>query len=298
MPGCGTARPAARFAFVKIRAMPLILEPRPDAGALAIDLGGVVPDRVATLSAAETARLLVRADERPVELAACFRVSGDAADGRIECRGDWSRVHSIGKRMARGEICVRGPAGRHAGEGMIGGVLAIEGDAGDWLACEMAGGVVRVAGHAGDNAAAALPGSRFGMRGGLVTIAGDAGCLAGARMRRGVLAIGGDCGPAAAFELRAGTVVVAGTIGADSGSGMQRGSLVAAGLPGAPPTTFRRGAVWAPTFLPLLAARLDAVGFLPGGTSARQLLAGLWQHWHGDLLAGGRGELWLRALPA
>lgn len=274
--------------------MPLVLEPLPAMGALSIDLGGVVPDRVATLSIDELRRLEVRADERPATLGSLFTVAGDPADGRIECRGDCSRVHSLGARMAWGEIAVTGDVGRHAGEGMTGGRLTIVGDAGDWLACEMAGGSVHVKGIAGDNAAAALPGSRHGMRGGLVTIGGSAGSLAGARMRRGVLAIGGDCGPAAGFEMLAGTIIVGGTVGPHAASGMRRGSLVAAGGRFEPPATFRRGSVWAPTFLHLLAGRLDAAGFTLGGGATRRALAGPWEHWHGDLLAGGRGEIFLR----
>jgi formylmethanofuran dehydrogenase subunit C len=278
--------------------MPLIIEQLADSGALSIDLAGVVPDRIATLSARDIARLVVRADERPAELGTLFRIAGEAADGRIEYRGDFARVHGVGAGMAAGEIRVEGNAGRHAGEGMTGGTLTIQGDAGDWLACEMTGGTVHVAGSAGDNAAAALPGSRHGMRGGLVMIAGNAGCLAGARMRRGILAIGGNCGPAAAFELRAGTVLVAGDVGPEAGHGMQRGSLVAAGVPFMPPATFSRGAVWLPAFLPLLAARLEAAGFCPGGGSIRPLLAGPWQQWHGDLVTGGRGEIFMRGTPA
>lgn len=275
--------------------MPLVLEPRADTGALAIDLAGVTPDRIATLAAGEIARLPIRVDERPAELGGLFRIGGSPADGRLECRGDFSRVHSIGAAMSNGAIVVMGSAGRHAGEGMTGGALTVQGDAGDWLACEMRGGTVHVGGSAGDNAAGALPGSWLGMRGGLVTIAGAAGSLAGARMRRGILAIGGGCGPAAAFELRAGTVIVAGTLGPHAGAGMRRGSLVADAPGFAPPATFRRGSAWSPAFLPLLAARLDAAGFRPGGGSARGFFAGVWQHWHGDLLAGGRGELFLRA---
>ncbi|NDC53569.1 MAG: formylmethanofuran dehydrogenase subunit C [Planctomycetia bacterium] len=275
--------------------MPLVLESLADAGPLSVDLSGIVPDRVATLSPADVLRLVIRADERPEELGALFHVAGDPASGRIECRGDFSRVHWIGAGLARGEVVVDGSAGRHAGEGMTGGTLRVRGDAGDWLACEMAGGEVHVAGSAGDNAAAALPGSRHGMRGGLVTIGGDSGGLAGARMRRGILAIGGDCGPAAGFELWAGTIVVGGSVGPQPGLGMRRGSLVVAGPAPEPSVLFRRGAVWSPAFLGLLAARLDAAGFRPGGGPTVAALAGPWRQWHGDLLAGGRGELFLRA---
>lgn len=273
--------------------MPLVIEPAAPER-LSIEVDGLAPDRLADRSTAEIARLVVQADTRPAAFGDLFRVRGSCADGRIECHGDFSRVHGLGAGMAGGEIVVAGSVGRHAGEGMSGGLLAVSGDAGDWLAAGMTGGTVRVDGSAGDIAAGALPGCENGMRGGIVIIGGDAGCLAGARMRRGLLAIGGSCGEAAAFELRAGTVLVAGDVGRRSGMGMRRGSLVAGGAVPAVPPTFRRGSAWEPTFLQLLAGRLRRLGFEPTGRNCGGFLAGIWQQWHGDLLTGGRGEIFHR----
>jgi len=268
--------------------MPLVLTPR-TAGRdpLAIELVGIVPDRVASLDLADVARLPIRADARPIPLGELFSLAGDPGDGRIECRGDFARVHGIGAGMQWGAIEVTGDAGRHAGEGMAGGTLRVAGAAGDWLAAEMTGGEVAVAGDAGDNVAGALPGSDLGMRGGLVTVGGRVGRLAGARMRRGILAVGGDCGAAAAFELRAGTVLVGGRVGDHPALGMRRGSLVACGSVPPIPPGFLPGAVWFPGFLGILFARLSRAGFAcrPG------LAAAPWRQWHGDPLTGCRGEI-------
>jgi formylmethanofuran dehydrogenase subunit C len=271
--------------------MPLVLVPRsaPE-GPLAIEFEGIVPDRVGGLSAADVARLAVSADCRPRPLGDLFEVSGAADDGVIECRGDFSRVHRVGAGMASGRIVVTGHVGRHAGERMTGGGIAVGGDAGDWLAAEMSGGSVRVAGSAGDNVGAALPGSDAGLRGGVVIVAGDVGQLVGGRMRRGLVAVGGSCGAAAGFEMRAGTLVVAGHIGRQPGLGMRRGTLLALGTPPVAPATFARGAIWSPPLLPLLLRRLARTGFTP----ATAPHPGPWRQWHGDLLAGGRGELFHR----
>jgi formylmethanofuran dehydrogenase subunit C len=280
--------------------MPLILDRsagHPAAsgdGPLAIDFSGITPDRLAGLSEAEIARRHVLADERPCPLGDVCTVRGTTDDGRIECRGDFSRVHWLAAGMQWGEMVVAHSAGRHAGEGMTGGRLSIGGDAGDWLAAELGGGTVLVAGSAGDNTAAALPGSQHGLRGGMVLVEGHVGSLAGARMRRGILAVGGGCGPAAALELRAGTVLVIGEVGPQAGLGMRRGSLIAAStLPPVPPL-FRRGALWRPTFLPLLAAGLRRAGFRAIG-SLGDAFSRPWQQWHGDPLAGGRGEIFHRS---
>lgn len=252
-----------------------------------IDLQGILPERLAALDMAAIERLPIRTDGRQCALADLFGVAGDAGDEVLECRGDFSRVHHLAAGMTRGHVRVRGPVGRHAAAAMVGGRLDVEGDAGDFLAAELAGGEVHVAGAAGDNAAAALAGSSIGMRGGVVIVAGAAGSLAGARMRRGLLAIGGGCGTAAAFEMRAGTVVVAGDVGEQPGLAMRRGSLVALTRPDRVPATFRSGATWQPAFLPLLFRRLQRAGFGPAAAAPR----GPWQQWHGDILAGGGGEI-------
>lgn len=275
--------------------MPLVLTLRADpAGPAAIDLVGILPHAVAGRPLTEIGRIVVRADARPCELGLLFDITGDTSDSRIECHGDFSRVHHVGSGMESGRIDVAGDVGRHAAERMSGGTLHVAGSAGDWLAAELSGGEVVVAGSAGDNAAGALAGSELGMRGGLVIVGGTTGCLAGARMRRGVLAVGGDCGEAAAFEMRAGTVVIGGNVGRRSGMGMRRGSLIALAVCPELSPNFRRGAAWRPAFLPLLLRRLRHAGFRPAttiGPRPSQPWHGPWQQWHGDGLAGGRGEI-------
>jgi formylmethanofuran dehydrogenase subunit C len=279
--------------------MPLVLDrsagqlAASDTGPLAIDFSGILPDRLAGRSEVEIARLSIRADERPCSLGDVCTVRGTAGDGRIECRGDFTRVHWLAAGMQWGEMVVDGAVGRHAAAGMTGGRLSIGGDAGDWLAAELGGGTVHVAGNAGDNTASALPGSQYGLRGGMVLVEGHAGSLAGARMRRGIVAIGGDCGPAAAFELRAGTVFVIGAVGPQAGLAMRRGSLITGSFRPHIPPLFRRGARWRPTFLPLLAAGLRQAGFRAIGSLANAF-SRPWQQWHGDPLAGGRGEIFHR----
>jgi formylmethanofuran dehydrogenase subunit C len=267
----------------------LVLTPATDpaaGGPLAISLSGITPDRLAGLALDAVRRLAVTADERPAQLGELFSISGDTAGSVVECQGDFSRVHFVGAGMAGGTVRVAGRVGRHAAEGMTGGRLEVAGDAGDWLAAEMSGGEVVIGGSAGDNLAGSLPGSDHGLRGGMVVVAGDAGCLAGQRMRRGIVAVGGDCGPAAAFEMRAGTVLVAGRVGPWPGLGMRRGSLVALADQPAIPATFQRGRAWLPPFIGLQLTELRRAGYrppLPPPARFRQ--------WHGDLIAGGRGEI-------
>jgi hypothetical protein len=54
------------------------------------------------------------------------------------------------------------------------------------------------------------------------------------------------------------------------------------------------GAAWSPSVLPLLAARLARAGFRATAGRPADAFGGVWQHWHGDLLTGGRGEIFHR----
>lgn len=271
--------------------MPLLLRPR-DGSTPRIDCSGLTPDRLADEAPAAVARRSVDAGADRVALGDVLRVSGSAADGRIDFEGDFSHCWGVAAGMAAGRIVVRGGVGRGAAAGMRGGRLEVEGSAGAWLAAAMQGGTVHVRGDAGDDVAAALPGAAVGLAGGTVIVEGDAGCRTGSRMRRGVVAVGGACGAAAGLELRAGTIVVAGALGPLAGCGMRRGSIVAAGSAPCPGPCFLPGATWRPAMLGLLLRHLAAEGFGGAGAMAAALRRPVRQ-WHGDVLAGGRGELLL-----
>ena len=254
---------------------------------LGVTVAGILPESLADCAAAEVATRVVQWNNQPCPLGELFSVQGSSNDGRLMFTGDTSRVHGIGAGMTSGEVVVSGDAGRHAGERMQGGRLTIQGSADDWLACGMQGGMVHVFGSAGDHAAASLPRDPRGLNGGVVLIEGSAGQLAGSRMRRGMLAIGGDCGEGAAYELRAGTVVVAGRVDRRAAAGMRRGSLIALGPPPEIWPAFVRGSVWQPPVVGMLLKWLVRQGWQSPAAASE----GPWQQWHGDLTAGGRGEL-------
>ena len=88
---------------------------------LSIDLCGITPDRMTTLSLDGILRLPIAADGRACELGELFSATGAATDGQMECSGDFSAVHHVGAAMAWGEISVKGDVGRHAGAAMSGG---------------------------------------------------------------------------------------------------------------------------------------------------------------------------------
>jgi formylmethanofuran dehydrogenase subunit C len=253
-----------------------------------VEVEGVVPDQVRGLSLAEIEKLPVYEGNRTGELAQFFEVSGDPSDEVIRWEGDLRGVHWIGAKMQRGRIEVEGSAGRHVGSEMRGGEIHVAGDAGDWVGGEMHGGLIHVRGRAGHLVGAAYRGSARGMTRGTILIEGDAGNEIGHTMRRGLIAIGGQAGDLIGFNMRAGTILLFGDVGIRHGAGMRRGTI---GFLAAAPEllpSFRRACRARPLVLTLLLRYLADHAFRQARLDSIPDV----DLYHGDLLEGGRGEVW------
>jgi formylmethanofuran dehydrogenase subunit C len=271
--------------------MPLILKYLGQTS-VPVEIEGVVPDRLREKSLGEIERVEIFHGNRRLPLAEMFSISGNPGDGRMDFDGDLAGVHFIGYGMTAGEIHVQGNAGRHLGGEMQGGRIVVDGSAGDWVGGEMHGGLIHVAGSAGDLIGAAYRGSKRGMTDGTILIGGDVGSEVGAAMRRGTLAIGGSCGDAAGFGMIAGSILVFGRCGIRIGAGMRRGTIALLG-PERPGLlhTFRKAGCFRPLFLRLLLRELVGREFKPARLELEQEL----MLYHGDLVALGKGEVWMRA---
>jgi formylmethanofuran dehydrogenase subunit C len=257
-----------------------------------VEIEGVVPDRIRDKSVAEIERIKAYHGNQMLALAELFTVSGDPSDERIDLEGDLAGVHFIGYGMRDGQIHVHGNAGRHVGGEMTGGRIEVEGNAGDWVGGEMHGGLIQVSGNAGDLVGSAYRGSKKGMTDGTILVRGNAGNEIGVATRRGTVAVGGSCGDAAGFSMIAGTLLVFGSSGIRTGAGMKRGTIGLFGpesiklLP-----TFRQAGRFRPLFLQLLFRELTQLGF----PVDQELLDTEMLLYHGDLVALGKGEIWMRA---
>ncbi len=258
-----------------------------------IELEGVLPDRLREKSLREIERVEIFHGNRKVPLAELFSVSGDPADGRIGFEGNLGGVHFIGFGMTNGEIHVHGNAGRHLGGQMSGGTIRVDGNAGDWVGAEMLGGLIQVSGNVGHLVGAAYRGSKKGMTDGTILIGGDAGDEIGLAMRRGMIAIKGSCGDAAGFNMIAGSILVFGASGNRLGAGMRRGTIGIFGtrLPELLPT-FRPAGHFRPLFLRLIVGELARLGF----RVQEDLLLRELSLYHGDLIALGKGEVWMHGV--
>lgn len=257
-----------------------------------LEVEGIVPEKLGSLSALDVAKLPVFHGNRTDEIGTWFDVSGDAADGHVRISGDTATVKHIGAGMTSGTIEVEGGAGTHAGARMTGGTLTVRGDAGDWLGAEMKGGLIRVFGNAGSQVGAAYRGSRRGMTGGEIHVRGSAGDEVGLLMRRGLIAVGGACGEFAGASMIAGSVFVFGPLGRRAGAGMKRGTVFAGGGVAELPPSFREACGTAPTFLLLYFRHIAQADVIPVGRADVRVRC-----WRGDLLHGGTGEVLVGDAP-
>lgn len=258
-----------------------------------LEVEGITPDVTLGKSLAEIEKLELFEGNVKTSLAEFFTVSGDPADQVHEWEGDLAGVHWIGAKMTAGRVLVMGNAGRHVGSEMRGGEIHVRGDAGDWVGGEMHGGLIHVRGKAGHLVGAAYRGSAKGMTKGTILIGGDAGNEIGHSLRRGLIAIGGNIGDLAGINMIAGSIFVFGTSGIRHGAGMKRGTIAFLG-PEAPPLlpTFRRACRYRPEMLPLIYRQLRKHDF----AVPEELFASSYDLFNGDLIAGGRGEILIRAL--
>ncbi|MGY0193712.1 formylmethanofuran dehydrogenase subunit C [Leptothrix sp. BB-4] len=199
--------------------------------ALRLDLRGVLPDVLASLSSDEIGRLPIGCGRHLQPLADHFDIEPfDAPVPTLHLHGDraaLARVDHIGEGLAGGVLDVFGDAGDHVGSGMTGGELRVRGNARDLVGCELAGGRLRVDGDVGAACGSARPGHLDGMRGGLLLVGGSAGERLADRMRRGTQIVAGDVGEHAASRLVAGTLVIGGALrGRHAGWGQRRGTVV------------------------------------------------------------------------
>jgi formylmethanofuran dehydrogenase subunit C len=257
---------------------------------LPIELAGISPAYLREKSLAEIERLAIWHGREKLSLADLFAIQGDATDECIEFRGDFSSAVGVGEGMTQGSIRVVGNAGRNVGLGMFAGEIEVTGDVGDGLGSEMRGGVIRVGGSAGDFVGGACIGSTRGMTGGTILVSGNAGDEIGNRTRRGLIAIGGSAGEWVGHNMLAGTIVVCGPCGRHAGAGIKRGTLCLLKqdplqlLP-----TFRYACSNHVPVLGLIGRELKSLGFENNLSNASRQ----WQHYSGDYLPSGKGEIFL-----
>jgi len=255
---------------------------------LPVDVGGLLPSKVLSLSSKEIERLHVRIGNTRLALRNCCHITCEAdVANELVLAGNTRRLDNIGSKMDGGRLTVQGDAGRCAGVEMFGGELVISGNAVDYLGAGLQNGLIRVAGNVGDYCGACLPGHKEGMTGGMIFVAGDARHEAGAAMRRGLLVIGGNSGDYTAVNLRAGTVIVLGVCGRNAGLGMRRGSLVVGKLQGPQLAGFSPTGPADIEWLRLYGNKLSEWSMpLPKGW-----LESNWQRFSGDRLSLGKGEV-------
>lgn len=253
-----------------------------------LDLSGVTPRSLASLSQAEIESLPIGTGRRPLKLADLFTIAGSPGDTLV-IEGSSARLDEVGTELDDGTIIVEGDVGSYAGRRMKGGRLEIRGAAGAYLASGLRGGIV-LAKSAGDLIGAPRVGERFGMLGGIVVIAGDCGERAGDRMRRGTIITKGRFGASAGSRMMGGTLWTETGFGAGPGPLMRRGTLIGPSVDRLLPT-FSDAGLHDLNILRLLSRHFaETLGDL-----APAALPGKVRRISGDLATIGKGEILLTA---
>jgi formylmethanofuran dehydrogenase subunit C len=254
-----------------------------------INLTGVTPAKLASLSSHEVARLNVGFDKSGLALADAFDIAGSAGD-TLTIEGSGATLDFAGAGLDSGTIRINGNTGTYAGRKMTGGKLEVRGNAGDFLASGTTGGLIHVSGNAGDNLGGIIAGDRFGMQGGIAVIEGNIGNRAGEKMRRGIVIVRGKTGEGAGTRMIGGTIWAEGGIGPVPGLMMRRGTLIGPSVERLLPTFVDCGKhdlVIVRILARYLKATLGDLAPKPMPLFVRKIA--------GDMAAIGRGEILLPA---
>lgn len=284
----GCASRAGVVEQVEERANGVVLRLK-ESSSIPIEADCISPDEFIGRSRAEIEALPVFYGRRQVALGDLFTVEGEDSD-TIVVEGDLRHVKKIGQKMTRGCITVSGDVGLHLGAYMRGGEIRVEGDVGDWAGAHMQGGRIWIKGNAGHLLGGAYRGEKRGVNRGTIVVEGNAGREAGAQMRRGLIVVMGDAGEFIGAGMIAGSVFVFGRLGARAGAGMKRGTIVAFGEHGELLPTFRYECHFQPAFLRYYLLRLRDWGL----AISDEYVEGVYQRYHGDLTALGKGEILIR----
>jgi formylmethanofuran dehydrogenase subunit C len=257
--------------------------------AMRLDLTGLIPSKLAGLSAADVDRLALNTEFGPAKVGDMFSVSGSASE-TLTIEGSSDRLDFIGAGLDLGTVVVEGDAGAYAGSDITRGKLEIRSNAGAYLAAGSKGGLITVKGSAGDFLGGARSGERFGMLGGAVVVEGNVGTRAGERMRRGTVIARGTFGPAAGSRMVGGTLWTEKGFGAGPGPLLRRGTLIGPAVEGLLPTFADCGKHDLVILRILNRYMADTLG-----TLAPRPLPPVVRRLAGDMAAIGKGEILLTA---
>ena len=252
-----------------------------------LDLSGLTPKTLATLSPADIARLPLQCVAGAPTVGDLFALTGSTGE-RLVIAGGSDRFDFVGATLSEGTIVVEGAVGAFSAASMTGGRLEIAGDTGPGLGSGMRGGIVHVEGSTAESTGGVRAGERYGMRGGIIVVEGDIGPRAGDRMRRGTIIARKSFGDHAGARMMGGTLWAGERFGDEPGIQMRRGTLISPRI-GRMLPTFGDGGVNDLVILRILsrdvAARL--------GPLAPHALPTKVRKFSGDLAIFGKGELLL-----
>ena len=200
----------------------------PSSASARLNLFGIVPNQLSSLSLSEIEQLAIEVNDRSSQLGKHCEVIDGVRD-ELAFEGNLCRCDFVGGGLTSGRITVVGSVGDFIADQMTGGRIEITGSAGRFAASGLRGGVVDIAGDCGEYAASAAPGAVRGMNGGVLVIRGNCDQWLATRMRRGTVIVHGQTAAACATRMIAGTIALCGPVDYPLAANMARGTILMLG---------------------------------------------------------------------
>ena len=240
---------------------------------ISIEAETITPDNFAGKTVEEIEKVTVWEGNNKTTLDEFFEIAVDGSDTpentKIVIEGSIPRVKRVGEGMSAGIVLINGDVDMHVGAKMRGGRITVKGNADSWAGREMKGGELIIEGNAEYYLGAGYRGESCGMRGGRITVFGDARDYVGEHMCGGEIIIKGNAGLMPGISNNGGKIIIEGNTTMPGGE-MKKGTIIING----------RVDELVPVYQQEEDEELDGVRY---------------KKYTGDVVAGGKGTLYIRA---
>jgi formylmethanofuran dehydrogenase subunit C len=240
---------------------------------ISIEAENITPDNFAGKTREEIENITVWEGNYKTTLKEFFNIKVEGSDTpentKIIINGSIPRVKRVGEGMSTGIILINGDVDMHVGAKMRGGIITVKGNADSWAGREMKGGELIIEGNAGYYLGAGYRGESCGMRGGKIIVFGDARDYVGEHMCGGEIIIKGNAGLMPGISNNGGTITIEGNTTMPGGE-MKKGTITIKGT-------------------------VEELVPVYKQEETEELNGVMYQKYTGDVVAGGKGTLYIKA---
>ncbi|RLG27074.1 formylmethanofuran dehydrogenase subunit C [Methanosarcinales archaeon] len=240
---------------------------------ISIEAETITPDNFAGKTVEEIKKIGVWEGNNKTTLDEFFEIQVDGSDTpentKIIIEGSIPRVKRVGEGMSTGIVLINGDVDMHVGAKMRGGTITVKGNADSWAGREMKGGEIIIEGNTEYYLGAGYRGESCGMRGGTITVFGDARDYVGEHMCGGEIIIKGSAGLMPGISNNGSKITIEGNTTMPGGE-MKKGTITINGT--------------VEELVPVYQQEEN-----------EELEGVIYKKYTGDVVAGGKGTLYIKA---